>query len=79
MKDKIEPVLDEASQLKAVETALTMPQAKSFAPPKDRGLHELLEELKATLELAEAQLTHIRNRNTELDRLLNIFYNGRKP
>jgi len=72
----------------AVEKALgdmkKLPQApkiqeRSFAPPEHRGIHEILEEAEATMELVLAQLKIARRRMSEFDAMQARFYNGAKP
>ena len=70
-KEKIEPNLD------ALERAVSLPQSKSFAPPTERGIHELLEEVQEAVQLASDRLQGIKKRLAEFDRLQSSFYNGR--
>jgi hypothetical protein len=69
MNSKIEPFLDEPH----------LPPAKSFAPPEERGIHELVEELSEVLSLAQSQLGIIRDRLAKFDKLQGNFYKGQKP
>lgn len=76
--DKIEPRLVQDEQLEAVEKALSLPQAKSFAPPEHRSIHELLEEIVEMVELTTARLASVKRRLAEFDNLQNQFYKGKK-
>jgi hypothetical protein len=78
--EKVEPQLPRVEKFSAEE--LLRPQQfqpKSFAPPGQRGIHELVEELSQALSLAQSQLGIIRDRLSEFDRLQGSFYKGQKP
>jgi len=70
------------SNLEAVEKGLSemakMPPAKSFAPPTQRGILELAEELENAIFEAAKVAKVIRDRLSEFDRLQAHFYNGLK-
>jgi hypothetical protein len=74
MTQKIDP------NLEAVEKGLAqmLPAAKSFAPPEQRGIHELIEELVELVDLTQTKLHIIRRRLDEFNILQSQFYNGRQ-
>lgn len=69
--------------LEALEQSLSvvpkMPEAKSFAPPTQRGIHELIAEVEEALELVNQRVDNIKRRLAEFDRLQASFYQGQKP
>jgi hypothetical protein len=70
---------------KAVEAALAQMKQplvsgnkseKSFAPPEQRGIHALIEEVEELVELTQARLKTIKARLSQFDDLQRKFYNG---
>jgi flagellar motor switch protein FliM len=68
----------------AVEKALgdmmkpKLPSVKSFAPPDQRSVRELVEEIEDALGLVEARVKSLKVRLDEFYRLQNEFYVGDK-
>ena len=67
---------------KAIEKALSdmLPARadKSFAPPQQRGIHELIDQAIEDHESLGRDLEIIKKRLAEFDRLQGDFYNGRQ-
>ena len=82
MNQKIEHIEDKSQ--KAVEKALgemigQQGGQRSFAPPDQRGIHELVNETMEKFVEGLRLLETIERRLAEFDRLQANFYNGRKP
>jgi hypothetical protein len=76
MQTKIEPDLDD------IEKALAppkLPKAKSFAPPQQQGLHDLISEIDDLVNDLRERVTVVKQRLVEFDRLQTNFYNGTRP
>jgi hypothetical protein len=76
MQTKIEPDLDD------IEKALAppkLPKAKSFAPPQQQGVHELIAEIDDMVSILQNRVTTLKQRLAEFDRLQTNFYNGTTP
>ena len=78
---KVEPNLDSLEKAIAprVEGLERMPKGKSFAPPDQRGIHELIDEVESAVDLVMELIKNIKRRLNEFDRLQASFYNGQKP
>ena len=61
--------------LEAVEKAIIGPD-KSFAPPENRGIHELIDETIALVTQVDLKLEMIKRRLAEFDSLQRQFYLG---
>lgn len=53
-------------------------QNKNFAPPKQRGIHDLVNEIEQLAATLEARIAAIQQRLTEFDEAHSRFYNGRE-
>jgi hypothetical protein len=71
----------ETKNLEAVEKGLgrMLPKPKSFAPPTERGIHELMAEAIAAIDLARRAVEVAKERLEHFDRLQANFYNGQAP
>jgi len=54
-----------------------LPQTKSFAPPAQRGIHELIDEIESLIADVQERVHIVKNRLAEFDSLQSQFYNGR--
>lgn len=77
MNTPVEPKLD----MDKLAKQLSLPKVsdKSFAPSSSQGIHEIVEAIEATLDLALTEFRTLKSRIKELDRLQNLFLNGHKP
>jgi hypothetical protein len=79
VKEKIEPDLVSLERDLSYPPPEKLPQTKSFAPPPQRGIHELIREVREDAAAVLRKLEIIEQRLVEFDRAQAAFYNGRKP
>jgi hypothetical protein len=77
VKEKIEPDLSGIE--KAIMGPEKLPAAKSFAPPTQRGIHELISDIDDLVATLQERVDNVKKRLSEFDRLQSSFYNGQKP